>query len=192
MLQTRLVVLPLPNLGFTMTVIAATIQRMTPALLFRYRVSLALFLAGLVFSGLTAFPLLVEIRILSGWLGITDPANYQELTGLAHWIAYVNFGLEQTYEKFPFIGYGTDWLAFGHLASAAFFIRPLWSPLDSDWVLKTGLCICAAVIPVAFIAGHIRGIPVYWSMVDSAFGIFGSIPLIYCLHLTRQSRALAE
>ena len=95
MLQTRLVVLPLPNLGFTMTVIAATIQRMTPALLFRYRVSLALFLAGLVFSGLTAFPLLVEIRILSGWLGITDPANYQELTGLAHWIAYVNFGLEQ-------------------------------------------------------------------------------------------------
>ena len=162
---------------------------MTPALLYRYRVSLVLFLIGLVLSGLTAFPLLTEIRILSQWLGVTNPADYQDLTGLAHWIAYVHLGLEQTYATFPFFGYGTDWLAFGHLASAAFFIRPLRSPMDSDWVLKTGLCICAAVIPVAFIAGHIREIPVYWSMVDSAFGLFGSIPLWYCLSLTRRARA---
>lgn len=162
---------------------------MNSALLFRYRVSLGLFLMGLVFSGLTAFPLLTEIRIISHYLGIADPARYQELTGLAHWIAYVHFGLEQTYAKFPFFGYGTDWLAFGHLASAAFFIRPLMKPLDSDWVLKTGLCICAAVVPVAFIAGHVRGIPVYWSFIDSAFGIFGSVPLFYCLSLTRQMRS---
>lgn len=165
---------------------------MPPTLLFRYRVSLILFLFGLVFSGLTAFPLLAEIRILSGWLGITDPSNYEAFTGLTHWIAYVHLGLEETYEKFPFFGYGTDWLAFGHLASAAFFIRPLCRPLDSDWVLKTGLCICAAVIPTAVIAGHLREIPVYWSMVDSAFGIFGAIPLLYCLSLTRQFRSAQD
>ena len=158
-------------------------------LLFRYRFSLACFVGGLVFSGLTAYPLLAEIRVLAGWLGITDPARYQELTGLAHWIAFVQLGLEETYARFPFFGYGTDWLAFGHLASAAFFVRPFFKPLDSDWVLKTGLCICAAVIPAALIAGQARGIPFAWRLVDCAFGVFGSLPLLYCLSLTRRMRA---
>jgi len=158
------------------------------SVLLRYRLSLGAFLAGLIFSGLTAVPLLGEIRLLSGLLGIDDPARYREFTGLSHWIAYVNFGLEQTYAQFPYFGYGTDWLAFGHLASAAFFIRPLFKPLDSDWVLRTGLGICAAVIPAALIAGHFRGIPFAWRLVDCSFGIFGSLPLLYCLRLTRQMR----
>ncbi len=161
---------------------------MNPVLLLRYRVALFLFLSGLVFSGLTAFPLLTEIRLLSSWMGIDDPARYQELTGLAHWIAFVQLGLEQTYAKYPFFGYGTDWLAFGHLASAAFFVRPFFHPKDCDWVLKTGLCICAAVVPVAIIAGQVRGIPVYWRLIDSSFGVFGSIPLFYCLSLTKKMR----
>jgi len=160
----------------------------TESLLLRYRIALAAFLAGLIFSGLTAFPLLTEIRLLSRLLGIADPAQYRELTGLAHWIAYVHLGLEQTYAHYPFFGYGTDWLAFGHLASAAFFIRPLFKPLDSDWVLRTGLCICAAVIPAALIAGQLRDIPFAWRLVDCAFGVFGSLPLLYCLRLTRQMR----
>jgi hypothetical protein len=161
---------------------------MNHPLMLRYRISLVLFLFGLVFSGLTAFPLLAEIHLLSSMMGISDAANYQAYTGLAHWIAYVQLGLEETYARFPFFGYGTDWLAFGHLASAAFFIRPFFKPLDSDWVIKTGLCICAAVIPTAFIAGQIRGIPVSWRLIDSAFGVFGSFPLFYCLYLTRRMR----
>jgi len=161
---------------------------MNPSLLFRYRVALAAFLAGLVFSGLTAGPLLVEIRVLSHLLGIQDPANYAQLSGLPHWIAFVHYGLEQTYARFPFFGYGTDWLAFGHLASAAFFVRPFFKPLDSDWVLKTGLCICAAVIPVALVAGQIREIPLPWRLLDCSFGVFGSLPLFYCLSLTRRAR----
>lgn len=161
---------------------------MNTPLMLRYRISLVLFLLGLVFSGLTAFPLLAEIRILSSMLGVTDATNYQAYTGLVHWIAYVQLGLEETYARFPFFGYGTDWLAFGHLASAAFFIRPLAKPLDSDWVLKTGLVICAAVIPLALIAGHVREIPFSWRLIDCSFGLLGSIPLFYCLHLTRCMR----
>jgi hypothetical protein len=161
---------------------------MNPALLLRYRIALVLFLLGLVFSGLTAFPLLTEIHLLARLLGITDAAHYQNYAGLTHWIAYVQFGLEETYARFPFFGYGTDWLAFGHLASAAFFIRPLFKPLDSDWVLRTGLGICAAVMPVAFIAGAVRGIPVEWRLIDCSFGVFGSLPLFYCLSLTSKAR----
>jgi hypothetical protein len=161
---------------------------MNNPLMLRYRISLVLFITGLVLSGLTAFPLLAEIRLLSSIMGIIDAANYQLYTGLRHWIAYVQLGLEETYTRFPFVGYGTDWLAFGHLASAAFFIRPLFKPLESDWVLKTGLIICAGVIPLAFIAGQVRGIPLYWRLVDCSFGLFGSLPLFYCLRMTRRMR----
>lgn len=161
---------------------------MNPAPLLRYRVALAAFLGGLVFSGLTAGPLLHEIRLLSAWLGIADAAHYQDYTGFTHWIAYVHLGLEETYARFPFFGYGTDWLAFGHLASAAFFVRPFFHPKDSDWVLRTGLCICATVIPTALIAGQLRGIPVAWRLVDCSFGVFGSLPLLYCLRLSREMR----
>jgi hypothetical protein len=157
-------------------------------LLRRYRLALYLFLTGLVVSGLTAFPLLTEVRILSRLLGIVNAADYQSYTGLLHWIAFVQFGLEETYARFPFAAYGTDWLAFGHLAVAAFFVRPFFQPLDSDWVLKTGLFLCAGIVPLAFIAGQVREIPFGWRLVDCSFGIFGALPLLYCLGLTRRMR----
>ncbi len=106
------------------------------SLLRRYRLTLGVFVVGLILSGVTAFPLLTELRLLAAWFDIADAAGYQNLTGLQHWIAYVLFGLEQTYARFPFIGYGTDWLAFGHLCIAVFFIRPFSKPLESDWVLN--------------------------------------------------------
>ena len=154
----------------------------------RYRVSLGVFIFGLAISGLTAFPLLHELRSLASLLNITDPGKYQQLAGLRHWIAYVLFGLEQLHSKFPFMAYGTDWLAFGHLAIGIFFVRPLLKPLESDWVLKCGLLCCVGVLPLAMIAGAIRGIPFYWRLIDCSFGVLGALPLLYCLHLTREMR----
>ena len=157
--------------------------------IFRYRFVLSLFVLGLILSGLTAFPLLTELRLLASWLGIENAGDYQHLTGLSHWIAYVLFALEETNTRFPFLAYGTDWLAFGHLSIAVFFIRPLFKPLESDSVLKCGLVCCAGVIPLALIAGQVRGIPLYWRLIDCSFGIFGALPLLYCLKLSRQMRA---
>jgi hypothetical protein len=163
---------------------------MNPTLQRRYRFSLGLFIVGLVLSGLTAFPLLTELRLVASLLGIANPADYTQLTGLQHWIARVLFALEQNARDFPFLAYGTDWLAFGHLCIAVFFVRPWLKPLESDWVLKCGLICCAAVVPTALIAGQVRGIPLYWRLIDSAFGIIGALPLLYCLHLTANLRRL--
>ena len=44
----------------------------------------------------------------------------------------------------------------------------------------------AGVIPLAVICGPIRGIPIYWTLVDCSFGVFGAIPLLYVLRLIRQ------
>ena len=161
---------------------------MNPPLLLRYRLVLGFFIVGLILSGITAFPLLTELRLLASWLGIANAADYAQLTGLQHWFARVLFALEKNAVEFPFLAYGTDWLAFGHLCIAVFFIRPLFKPLESDWVLKCGLVCCLAVIPTALIAGEVRGIPFYWRLIDSSFGVLGAVPLLYCLRLTRQAK----
>lgn len=156
---------------------------MTPQSLQRYRISLAFFIVSLVLSGLTAFPLLTELSLVSKMLGIQDPSAYASLTGLQHWIAFVHHGLSQTYAAFPFVGYGTDWLAFGHLVIAMFFVGPWRDPVANAWVLRVGLVACACIIPLAMICGAIRGIPFYWRLIDCSFGVFGALPLIYCLCL---------
>jgi hypothetical protein len=161
---------------------------MSPRLLSQYRFCLGVFIVGLILSGLTAFPLLTELRLLSAWLEVKDASRYAELTGLPHWIAYVTYCLEETYSRFPFMAYGTDWLAFGHLCIAVFFIRPWLHPLESDWVLRCGLILCAGVIPLALIAGQLRGIPFYWRLIDCSFGVLGALPLLYCLKISRRMR----
>jgi hypothetical protein len=155
-------------------------------LLKRYRLVLGLFIIGLVISGLTAFPLLTELELLARLLGVSPDAQAESLTGLQHWIALVRNGLRDMYSEYPWIAYGTDWLAFGHLTIAMFFIGPWRSPVANAWVLKVGLVACAAVFPLALICGPIRGIPFYWCLIDCSFGLFGAIPLLYCLHLTRK------
>lgn len=162
----------------------------TESLLRRYRLSLGAFIVGLVLSGLTAFPLLTQMRWLCDLLGIDPAAARDSTAGLAHWLALVREGLETMHRDYPFIAYGTDWLAFGHLCIAVFFIRPFFKPLESDWVLRCGLVCCAAVVPLALIAGQVRGIPIYWRLIDCSFGLLGALPLLFCLKQTRQMRAL--
>jgi hypothetical protein len=53
----------------------------------------------------------------------------------------------------------TDWLAFGHIMVAFFFIGPWRNPIANEWVLRIGLVCCAAFLPLALICGQIRGIP---------------------------------
>jgi len=158
-------------------------------LTFRFRLSLLILMAGLVVSGLTALPLRWEANVLAGMLGIESGVDYQTLSGLDRWIAYVRQGLDDSYGAYPFLAYGTDWLAFAHLVIAVFFIGPLMRPTAHDWILVSGLIACALVIPLALICGAIRGIPVYWRLIDCSFGLFGAIPLAYCLVLSRELKA---
>lgn len=150
----------------------------------RCRAALIVFIAGLVVSGLTAFPLPAELRLLSACLGIDAAASPYAYQGLRFWIATVRLGLERTDAAYPWLAYGTDWLAFAHLAIAVFFIGPLIDPARNRWILISGIVACAAVVPMALIAGAVRGIPLYWRLIDCSFGVFGAIPLIYCLRLS--------
>lgn len=161
----------------------------TDSALFRYRTAMLLFIVGLVISGVTAFPLLLELRILSQLLGVGSATSPEGYSGLQFWILTVRHGLEATYADFPWIAYGTDWLAFAHLVIAAFFIGPLIDPLSSRATIYTGIAACIAVLPLALICGPIRGIPLYWRLIDCSFGVIGIIPLIYCLKQLKRMEA---
>ena len=159
------------------------------ALLLRYRVVLGAFILGLVVSGVTAFPLLHELEWLARLLGIPADAAPASLRGLAFWIGTVREGLRAIHASYPWLAYGTDWLAFGHLTIALFFLGPWREPIANAWVLKVGLVACAGVLPLALVCGAIRGIPFYWRLIDCSFGVFGAVPLLYCLRLTRALRS---
>ena len=151
------------------------------------RWSLAAVIVGLVVSGVTAFPLREELlfarSVLDSW-GVE-----QYLPGLAAWVSRVADGLVATYSAYPFIAYGTDWLAFAHLLIAVAFIGPLVDPVRNVWVTVWGLIACAGIIPLAIVAGGIRGLPAGWQLIDMSFGVVAAVPLTIALVLTRRVAA---
>ena len=139
----------------------------------RIRLLIAFFIVGLVISGLTAFPLETELKLLVNYLnGAPD--------GLKDWISKVYLAVKITNQNYPFISYGTDWLAFAHLVIAVVFIGPYINPVKNIWVIQFGMIACMMVFPLAIIAGAIREIPIYWRLIDCSFGIIGIIPLYIC------------
>ena len=135
---------------------------------------------GLVLSGVTAFPLDSELRGLDTILHAHFLRPLAEAVHLLPWIDRVHEALDTTNANYPFLAYGTDWLAFAHLVIAVAFIGPYVDPVRNKWVITFGLIACAAVIPLALIAGQFRGIPLAWRLIDCGFGVVGSIPLLIC------------
>lgn len=148
------------------------------ALLSRTRAWLLLFVVGLLLSGVTAFPLLTEVRILD------ELIRGSEVEAIAPWLAAflseVLEALQLVDTRFPFLAYGTDWLAFAHIVIAIAFYGPWKDPVRNLWVIHFGMIACVLVVPFALIAGPVRGIPPLWRLIDCSFGVFGIIPLIMC------------
>jgi hypothetical protein len=136
------------------------------------RAWLVFFVVCLVLSGATAFPLVHELR----W---TEEAlrHLPAPDALTDWITRVRRGLDTADSDYPFLLYGTDWLAFAHLVIAVAFYGPYRDPVRNIWVVEFGMIACAGIVPLALICGPIRGIPFWWSVIDMAFGVFGVLPL---------------
>ena len=147
----------------------------------RIRLLTWLFIVGLTLSGATAIPLPAEVHLLVNLLGPDG-----QPTALAAWLLRVQAGLVQTQAQHPFLFYGTDWLAFGHFVIAIAFLGALRDPVRNRWLFEFGMIACALVIPYALVFGGLRGIPVWWRLIDSSFGVFGFIPLWFCWKWTAE------
>lgn len=150
-------------------------------LLLKIRLLVLFFIIALIGSGLTAFPLETELEIICQILGISTGQPVSSYTGLQGWMAWIYEGVVYTKAHYPFLLYGTDWLAFAHIMIAVAFIGLYRQPIRNKWIIYWAMIMCACVIPAALICGAVRDIPFYWQLIDCSFGIFGFIPL-YVLH----------
>jgi hypothetical protein len=137
----------------------------------------------------------IEDPAMEGWEILTSARGLEQAgpaaahDGLDAWLLTVRDGLRDTYGRYPRVAYGTDWLAFAHVAIAVFFIGPLINPVRNVWVVQAGLIACILVIPLALICGATWQMPLGWRYIDCSFGVVGAVPLYYRLRLTRRLEA---
>jgi hypothetical protein len=134
---------------------------------------LKIFIAALFISGLTAIPVEQELSYIV--------SRFPFEGSIKGWLEEVLIGIRHTSKDYPFLFYGYDWLAFAHFVLAILFIGPFRDPVKNKWVIEFGIIACILVIPFAMIAGHFRGMPYWWRVIDCSFGIIGLFPLMICL-----------
>lgn len=151
---------------------------------------MVILIVGLVVSGATAIPVIWELNSLARLLGEEESAG--EPGPVLGEVIKVRDGLVDTYGKYPFLAYGTDWLAFAHFVIAIAFVGPIRDPVRNVWVVHFGIIACVLVIPMALIFGPIRGIPFPWRLVDCSFGVVGLIPLLLARKWIRELSQLRQ
>ena len=145
-------------------------------------------IVGLVLSGATAIPLMPEVD----WLAeVTGAAHAVQTTAgdapaWALWLVKVRDALHDVDGRYPFLFYGTDWLALGHFAIAIAFIGALRDPVRNRWLYTFGTIVCAVLVPYALVFGGVRGIPVWWRIIDCSFGVVAFVPLWLCCRWARE------
>jgi hypothetical protein len=139
-------------------------------LLKEIRLWILTFVFLLILSGITAFPIETEIRFIYNHINWFPQFMHT-------WLTQVHNGISNTNSNYPFMSYGTDWLAFAHIVIGLAFIGPYLNPVKNIWIIEWAMLSCIGVLPLAFIAGSIRGIPFYHQLIDCSFGIIGIIPL---------------
>ena len=127
------------------------------------------FMVSLAISGITAMPAREGITFLINVV----PAS---------WTFFYDFLMHMREALFncdPVLFYGYDWLAFAHIVIAVLFYGVIKDPVRNIWVVEFGMIACMLIIPFAFVMGSVRGIPVWWRLVDCSFGVVGIIPLLF-------------
>ncbi|MBV9964035.1 MAG: hypothetical protein JO072_17460 [Parafilimonas sp.] len=140
-------------------------------LLREIRILTIFFMVVLIVSGITAFPVYSELQ----W--IINSKIFPDNSTIEQWLKHVWIGVKYMHEQYPFIFYGFDWLAFAHLIIAVLFVGVYQHPVRNRWIIEWGMISCAAVLPLAFIAGSVRGIAFFHILIDCSFGVFGIITL---------------
>ena len=138
----------------------------------KIRYLIVFFMIVLALSGITAFPVYSELQF------IIDHSIFPEGSMIQRWLERVWTGVKEAHDKHPFLFYGFDWLAFAHIMIALLFIGPYKDPVRNKWVIDWGIISCLAILPLAFIAGPIRGIPWFHILIDCSFGVLGIFPLL--------------
>src|SRR4051812_9708827 len=104
----------------------------------KIRIVLIVFIVLLILSGVTAFPIETELAML-----IQHKSFLPNI--MQSWLINIYKAVADTNKTYPYLSYGTDWLAFAHLVIAVAFIGPLKDPVKNIWVIQFGMIACLMV-----------------------------------------------
>jgi hypothetical protein len=139
----------------------------------KIKLAIIITIVGLLLNGISAVPLKSELNILLANTGMLPKF-------LRDWWIYVDKGVTDTNNNYPFMRYGFDWLAFAHLLIAIAFIGPLKDPIKNEWVVRWGMIASALSIVMALAWERMRAIPLWWSCIDAFIAVVAFIVLMIC------------
>lgn len=128
---------------------------------------------GLLLNGISAVPLVTELRIVLSNSGMLPQS-------LRDWLVYVEKGITETTTNYKFMRYGFDWLAFAHFLIAIAFFGPLKDPVKNEWVISWGMIASVLSLVMALAWERYRGIPFVWSLIDAVVAIVAFVILWLC------------
>lgn len=141
---------------------------------------------GLLVSSITVWPALVELK-----LAVSIIWGDAEPTGELHaFLLQAIEGLESVNANYPFMFYAGDWLAFAHIVLAILFAGAIRDPVRNIWIVQCGLIMCALVPVLAIVCIPLRGLPMVWFWIDSAFAVGAALPLWVALKDIRRIEAV--
>jgi hypothetical protein len=149
----------------------------------RARVMLGIVAVGLLLSGVTIWPASWELQTL------VDVAwGPGESTGVMHgFILRAIEAIERVGVEYPFLFYAADWLAFAMIVLAILFYGARRDPVRNVWIVQCGLIMCVLVPVLAGVCVPLRGLPLRWFWVDTAFAPAAGIPLWIALRDIRRA-----
>ncbi len=155
----------------------------------RARLMLTIVSVGLLVSGVTIWPATWELETLVDV--VWGPG---ESTGVMHgFVLRAIEAIEYVGAEYPFLLYTGDWLAFAMIVLAILFYGARRDPVRNVWIVQCGLIMCALVPVLAAVCVPLRGLPLRWFWVDTAFAPAAALPLwIALLDIRRAEKQAAD
>jgi hypothetical protein len=154
----------------------------------RAKIMLGVVAFGLFVSGVTVWPAISELKT-----GVHLFWGDGEPTGVLRvFVARAIHGLEFVDANYPFLLYAHDWLAFAHIMLAILFAGAIRDPVRNIWIVQCGLIMCALIPVLAGICIPLRGLPMIWFWIDSAFAPAAALPLWIALRDIRRVEKLSK
>lgn len=121
---------------------------------------------GLFVSGVTIWPWDIELSFaISALQAIAGPEPLIQL------LQDIQQDMRLLEQSNSFVLYVADWLAFAHLVLVVLFLMALKNPIRNVLVVRFGI-LCSLSVPVlAITCIPMRGIPLFWILIDSSFAL---------------------
>ncbi len=154
------------------------------------RVCLGLFFVGILFGLHTVVFVRAETTWMADLLGRGTFVD-ERWPAVAAWFEHLHIAFATTYTTYPVIAYCMDWLGYACVVLAVLMIGAIKDPVRNLWIVQAFMIGCAIAFLMPLVMGPLRGIPLFWRLIDSSFGLVGFVLSGLAYRLIRRLEASA-